>query len=55
VSRSFVTQTTGTHFARYEGSVIGSGWDTGNPGKQQTSSDRVAVSGSGQCPIDHSQ
>jgi hypothetical protein len=52
--RSFVTQTTGDHFAPYEGSVIGSGWkDTGNPGKQ-TEPDRVAVSGSGQCPPDHS-
>lgn len=40
---SFVTQTTGSHFAQYENSEISTGWkDTGNPGKQ-LSNDRVAA------------
>lgn len=52
--RSFVTQTTGSHFAPYEGGNISTGWkDTGNPGKQ-SEPDRVAASGGGQCPPDHS-
>jgi hypothetical protein len=52
--RSFVTQTTGSHFAPYDGGLISTGWkDTGNPGKQ-TEPDRVSASGGGRCPTDHS-
>jgi hypothetical protein len=42
---SFVTQTTGSHFAPYANGEISSGWrDNGNPGKQ-LADDRIAVQG----------
>jgi hypothetical protein len=51
--RSYVTETTGSFFAPFNGGVVATGWkDTGNPG-EQTSPDRVAASGGGQCPADH--
>jgi hypothetical protein len=51
--RSYVTQTTGSHFAPYNGNVIATGWkDTGNPG-HQPSPDKAAASGIGECPPGH--